>query len=474
MKNKKKLNDKERKALKDKYKHIGKMILDILMYGFAIIMSIALAVGGACAPKKASAVYYGERYTSYEQVNIDRDIFTYPLYAPINNNGRYILPDFFAILEYRSKYNDFPSTFNFNNVIKIGDSPTNANGVIYNDITYLGIDCVYQNSTFNFIVWDSNYNYHIVFYTNVNGFTFDYSYVPVWNAIFNGKHYIYDNSIPLQRFFLFYYSTNAYRYIQSEFYYNNMKEIYSYMIDNSNNLGDNFAFNGWAFYSDYLYSQLIENQDRPQIEFVPILSGSFSVRGEYFSSISFVIAPIYNRLNADFILNGESTGINGYFEEYERYFYIEAIRFNRFGGNGSIEVCSIKKSSNGSVWLDTFEWLGGDNSLNQNSPYRIINIFYVIPYSSDMDIFPLLNGVNSIQFLNNITITTDLPLSQNQSIDTVGDYPILSVFEWLRRALTGIIPLFSLVLIPGITIGTVLLLPFAVMVLLFVIKLFKR
>lgn len=482
MKTKKKLNDKELEALKKKYRHFGKVILDILMYGFAIVMAIALAVGGACTYKQANAVYYGERYTNYNQLNVN-ELDKYNLYMPITDNYKYIIPDYATISQFW---------------VDSGSPNESTIDVVLNESVYINnyriIGVYFRRGTDATSAWyrlglvDINDAYiHALIIRPTSIETVNSIGVSCWNGVFNGTHKLFrsnENYNFLSKFLLFYGSTNSYKYVNVEMPYNNTQSIYAYFIDNQNSLNDNYAFNGYAFYSDYFYSTLVENHESDTlVARVPFISGSFYCAGRYFSSIELVITPIYRGSNPSdytrtYFLNGTNTGITSSNETFNHYFYVSSIRYSYFEG-GTIEVCSIITSIVGdsrilSIDLDNFHWLGTDVNNGIISPYRSFDVYYILNANMDTQSFPLLEGYSWIELLNSFAIVNDLPMSTHEVIDTIGDYPILSVFEWLRRALIGVLPLFSLSFLPGLTLGTVLLLPFAVMVILFVVKLFKR
>lgn len=482
MKNKKKLNDKEREALKKKYRHIGKIVLDILMYGFAIIMAIALAVGGACSYKQANAVYYGERYTNYNQLNVN-ELDKYNLYMPITDNYKYIIPDYATISQF---WYDCGSPSETTIECVLNESVYINNYRVVGVYFRRGVDST--SAWYRLGLVDINDAFiHTFIIRPTTIYTVDTTGVSCWNAVFNGTHKLFrheDNYNFLSKFLLFYGSTNSYKYVEVEMPFNDTKSLYPYLIDNQNGLNDNFAFNGYAFYSDYFYSTLVQNHESDTlVARVPFISGSFYCAGRYFSAIELVISPIFRGTNTSdwirsYYLNGTNTGITSANENYNHYFYVSSIRYGFFNG-GFIEACSISTSIGSTsnvlgIDLDNFYWLGTDVNNGIISPYRTFTVHYILNASMDIQAFPLLEGYSYIELLNSFAIVNDLPMSTHEVIDTIGDYPVLSVFDWLRRALIGVLPLFSLSFLPGLTLGTVLLLPFAVMVILFVVKLFKR
>lgn len=490
---KKPLTDKAKEERKQKCKHIIKIILDILMYGFAILMAFALVIGGACSPKPktASAYFHSDGgYTSITQVEANPSSSSTTLHYYYDYNYKKTFPKF------ANFFDSLPTSMGVGRVRL-------TNFIDVDNTTFKWLSYFYFTPTQEYRLGirtddDVAIQRNITFVTiKQNDIVIDRS--DILTSIFNGRNAVYlsnegghtitDNDTNFYKFLSYYFGEYGYNRIEYTFPINvsNLSYLFAYSDNTDTTIENSYLFKNDTFPSQEWdgslpYPHAIYHDE-------PVFSGSFRSNGTYYSGILFRFATIFGYvdhgegfLRADYYFGGTSS-INSENEFYYGYWYLDSIYFTGNGFSTNVwNACSrtytIETGSGSNFYYYNFNnvsWVG-DTPYSSTS-YRDLFIYYSDDAFSGLihhpfnDYFPLLNNMTFADFLNYIG---DAYPTNSTGVPSEVSSPFTSVFAWLRGALSGIMPFFGYTIIPGITIGTLIMVPITMSIILFVVNLFKR
>lgn len=483
-KKKKPLTDKAKSEHKARIKHIVKIVLDILMYGFAILMAFALAVGGACSPKTKSASAYYHNDNGYTSIN-----------SVVVNNDSTTTLRYYYDFNFKKTFPDFSTIFDCFASQSIGSYYLAELGEVYTldslEYTHIGL---YRFDTFE-------YHYRLISNRGASDITFVTLYrndiginrSDILTGLFNGVRVIkpVSNNYNWFRYLTYYFGELGYNRITYSFPINISR--LAYLFVNSDNT-DNLIENGY-FFKNYTFPFEDNGQStRMQSYTESIFLGSFRCNGVYYTSINFTFSSVYGTMLTEgqpypvyFYLPGSNpststTGIYSLDEFYKGYWYIDSITFTGNGVStlvwkGFKEVPGGTAVGQNVAWSFIFQDLWFGDSAYGSSPYRDLYIYYATDSLSGVihnpfnDNYPQLYGMTFADFINFIGEAYPTGNGGRPSDTTA---PFTSVFEWLRIALSGVMPFFGYTLLPGITIGTLIMVPITMAIILFVVSLFKR
>ena len=239
---------------------------------------------------------------------------------------------------------------------------------------------------------------------------------------------------------------------------------------------DEITLDVTLFKGVWQYSNVIYN------EIVLTLQRAWNKPGDY--EIEYTLNPTNNSA-----LEFLSSIFDGSSSALEHYYFVRSIHmisvngselrlaYNEIHENWEIESPGTDPNNrilHSVVWVSNNLNLWNDNSFLNNS-----NINFVL-YSIDYDYnfynsaFNYLNYRYFSDFFFTAFYYTGLyhstpPTENNTDIEV-----LIPVVSMLAIALTGILPLLNAYILPGVSLGTLLALPFIVSIILFVVKLFKR
>lgn len=483
-KKKKPLSDKAKEERKQKIKKIVKRVLDILVYGFTIFMIFGLLVGSCNSRAKVVSAYYhtDNGYTSLPSVIVDNTSTSLRYYYDYNSSKT------------------FPSWSTLFSVLP----GTNAFGLVRleNSISVDGDNLVYLQAfhhpsgyyTLSLRTDDDVFPQANIVLIEVYTDRINVARPDLFTAIFNGNYRVFVNNHTTNndnffRWLAYYFGELGYNRITYSFPLNIAS--LGYLFVNSDN-NDTLIENGY-FFKNSEFDFSIDYDETPyplQVSVIyNVFVGSFRVNGVYYSTISFNFSSVYgarltenNRANIAYYMPGSDTYINSLNEFYKGYWYIDSITYSGFGNSTLVyrtfnEISGGTATGQGLSWRYDFvnNWVG--DSYYSSSPYRDLYIYYVYDALSGSvhhpftDYFPQLSLYTYADFLNYIG---DAYPSGNAGVPSDTSAPFTSVFEWLKIALAGAMPFFGYTLLPGITIGTLIMIPITMSIILFVVKLFKR
>ena len=362
----------------------------------------------------------------------------------------------------------------------------------------------------NNLIFSQNYKGYIVpsgFYDEGSGYYYEspYSFV---NSYHNDKyqvseHYVYgdfsitylDNNVKTTKTFdeiTFYFRglTSGY-YLQSVMFINNNIGTFMTLFSGTDNV--NFVYNQYIIYvnsfdensafldEDSIMGDLFQPLKNTKGTFTfarnwnynadyMLNTDSIYVNDTYFVSgvmnkTIYIDLPlfesngvIYNRLRLDF-MNGMATsymtddGIKLLGLEHFGY-YSTLMYLNTITGDSAFVNDRIRNWANSN---NTYTSYIAQGTTFLNSNYMRLNFYFDLSPSE----LTSLSKYNDNSFSNGF-------------IDGSDNHALENAFTLVNTALTGIVGFFSWVVLPGITIGTLLMIPLAISLIIFVIKLFKR
>lgn len=480
----KKLNDKQKQLLKAKIKKVFKTIFKVFAYIscglFWLIVIIALC-SGSCSPKTktASAYYYGgDRYFSMSSIqpNVGDTTYLY-YYYDSNYNDTWV------------KYSDFVSSGVPNDgsyARLVFDTPYVVDSTSYSQLVcYGGID-------------GNGYGYYTIslYYPGLNNVdivtTKSNHNVTVHNSsllinVFDGSHKLKINTlnssnIGFYRFCVWYFGEKGFNRIEYTFDIGVRNYLYTYATDDNT---ENIRYNGLMLKN--------ENFNYPSSASLPCISnvvsiftGSFRSGNQYYVGIDLVFTSYYGSIDDNLVYYYFSGTNNPNFvsndEFLKGWFYLDNIRYVTSNGTYTIVWNNARLSSStggggsaepNNVYFDYFGWVG--DSYNSTSAYRdlyIYNVFDSPNFQPFVD-FPFWSTFSIPSYLVYVGNAYGSNGSNNGGVPN-NTTPVVNIFTIMGSALGGLMPMFSYTIIPGFTIGTLIAVPFAVTILLFVIKLFKR
>ncbi len=469
---KKPLNDKQKDDRKRKIKKVCKTILDVIVYIFAGFMLIGLVFGCSNRYKRASASFYSENYTSLNEVSFDDD----------ENLRLY----YYYSVDYKKTFPDYASLL--------------GAGVTGYEAVNLRRDFVIDNTSFNRLILDASNISNINMRLSVTGSTiqlvnFTTSDVIIYrpdiiSSLFGGTYGIYvpgdSGSRPFYRWLVYYLSNKGYSRVN---YSMPITPIaYNYLFVNSSN-PDNYRFGGYMFRNDAIFQDFPD--DANAYHPITVFSGCFRSNGVLYRSIEFGFETVYGNYQDS---SGTYRSYHYYLDDYgagsgatdkmvadsdndfyKAWYYLSRIFYIDFNGNKNTvwTVGEWYRSVKCDVNLNG-SWVG--DSETSVSPYRDMYILYADNYvnlvDSNFEYFPQISNSSYAQFLNLIGDGYVSQIPGGQQDDNSGYFS--DVFSWFSMALTGLLPLLGYSLVPGITIATIIMIPIAVTIILFVVKLFKR
>lgn len=487
-KNKKPLTDKAKQEKKDKTKRIIKRVLDILVYGFAFFMIFGLLLGSCNTKAKSGSAYYHSD-TGYTSINgvVVTDSTTTTLRYYYDYNYKKTFPKWLTLFDI------FP-TLDINTgfpVVKLS-VPLTIDNVVYNYLALKRDSYALGGYSYSYVLSSNPFKTSGSKITIITLTTNDIfiSRSDLLTSLFSGS-YVFEpylisvtNNSNWFRYLTYYFGELGYNRITYSFPINVSR--LAYLFVNSDNT-ENLIENGYFF----------KNDNFPTIEdnigvttFENILIGSFRCNGVYYSSIRFAFSSVFGKMYYDndfydvkYLMPG-SSNIDDYVpswnEFYQGYWYIDKIYFENADISQLVWSAfrtQITPYPGNDYFLLSYggSWVG--DTAYSSSPYRDLFIYYVesaltgpIAYPFN-DNYPQLTGMSFADFINFIG---EAYPSGNTGAPTDTTAPFTSVFEWLRIALAGAMPMFGYTVIPGITIGTLIMVPITMSIILFVVKLFKR
>lgn len=124
------------------------------------------------------------------------------------------------------------------------------------------------------------------------------------------------------------------------------------------------------------------------------------------------------------------------------------------------------------VVLQRDSYMGTDNYVTAQDPHPIAyqrTCTWTLASYQVLDILGANNKGNYHNALNNLSW-----LNHGYNTSTIGNVTLGDVFEIIALAFTGIVALFNVVILPGITIGYLIFLPLVVSIIIIVVRLVKK
>lgn len=493
-KKKKTLSDKAKEERKQKIKKIVKRVLDILVYGFAIFMIFGLLLGSCNSRSKVVSAYYhnDNGYTSLNSVVVGGNT-TLRYYYDYNYNKTF--PNFTTHLAcYR---NSTATTINL--------------GLVYIDNDFAIDDTSFHYLGLRFFGSSSSTSSKYVYYLRNNGepevvsvpflevytSTINVLRADILTSLFSGAYTfspVSDTSFDalLYKFLVYYFGELGYNRITYDFPVNVSELSYLFVdsIQETNLIENGYFFKNDNFPSDYEVVSTNPTRYGALTTIYNVFVGSFRSNGVYYSGIDFHFTSVFGNTTHNNPFNTHRRfhmkgSINRYIssddEFYRGYWYLDSIHYT----TSTIDTIVWRSSSetSDSDGSDTFinvdfnnaNWVG--DTYYSSTQYRSLYIYYALAFSTGSGLypfneyFPQLNNFSFADFLNFIG---EAYPSGNVGVPQDNTSPFTSVFSWLKSALSGIMPLFGYMLIPGISIGTLIMVPITMTIILFVVKLFKR
>ena len=513
----KKLSEKQKDELKQKINKVFKIILHIFCYlcTFIFWLTIIIALAsGSCSPKSNSnaqsnslmpnrvvnntgAFYSPSYYSVGDNLNNQFNLyFDYEHKESVNTVSLYNYIDHYYWLDSNDDINVILQRGTFGNVFAL-IKETNTFYPSTDYLEYTGVGIATDDNQYLYlyaICYD--YNVELSYAFNLGSFKYtDYTFcdfVPVSRVsnplergilddLFSGK-YTFISPQSYSPFFVFF-NLQYFRELRIDYtnfevsklyrrLYGNASEIYPYVYC-SNALADynmycvDYTIHGLFYYNGHYYNSIIfrtqslssgdkvyyrdDSNHRLSYTLTSDYAYYWCFKGIYFDSVVNSLEsnyqPFYNNYVYFAVSGIYSTSISGYYfdkRDFDTIGFFDRPVFNCFYTlDRQFTGLSDDSPLNGTYYN---EFLFYSVSVTNHSYYYFdSNGYPVVTYT-----YPSINGdENTYNYITNI-------------------------FTLFGLSLSSILPLLSLQVIPGITFGIILFLPFTVAIILFVIKLFKR
>ena len=488
----------DKKALKEKLKKFGFWTLNITCYVATALFIISLIVGSCSKPQQSqvkepvntmilrsnSISRYPlnnlKPYKSVEEVSVV-DNSSWTLRGVYNSNYIYYNPTYSDVHEAMYSYLNigdyayvhFLEPIRVNNNIATYLFLYHANSTSF--ILGLGFSSGYEDWTIRFNATDrycliSNPSYYTQAFVDSEA-----------RFGFNSLTGVLEANKQFARFLAYYYSTLSFADFSYEFDSNPILAITPYLSTDTLN-------NGFFFYNQSAYDYLLSLGSYDYVFEITLFEGGFSSNGNYYDRVSATIWSAYNgnnsernyylygsypgNIDSDRITDSTNDSLKGYFFIGSIY-YEHDYRVSTSLGSGwsteKTEVFSRQRSTSTGiqyVFYENPEWSA--------SMYRYLSVGYISSSTYDFSPFDTIASISAPYSYIVSALGSIIPITPTSNSDT--DYPLFfeKVFNWITYAFYGIMPILTFSILPGISLGVILLVPFVITIILFVVKLFKR
>ena len=489
----------DKKAIKAKLKKVAFWSLNITCYVATALFIISLIVGACSTPKQSAKVDKPVSTMVLRDKPVYRanDTLLTDYYTDIDNI-QLVNNTTFTLVGAYDNYTAYknPNFFDFNNLLNssifVGDTYyiQMTEGVVYSNVRYDLLRLYHYNSSqwiFSLAssIVPNNYPRIASWGASVNNGYIDISQPVIYNLVFSGSvKFIVrvDNATSepqklYYRWLLYYYSNYSIHNWTFNLFDNPYSTIVSAISEHTTNKGS-------LFYNDSLKDYFQANSLWNYLIDLPLLNGGFRANGSYYNELGITIGSCYTTdVNSRYYFitsYGNGLSSNEGFDSYNNnslkgYFFIDG--FYLSNDSGSITFYSLPNTYSSTLGNWEYDISNGSNSaLYLNHYYQSIDIFYLSSSKSLIDSnfsFLSIYGIGSYRV--GLLIGSYVPLITTTYIpSTDNPYFFLKVFDWLSLAFNGLMPILTFTIMPGISLGVILLTPLAITLILFIVKLFKR